>query len=197
MSKRKPVDGLAIGIGIGPAPLSIETVAISSLKAHPANPRKHPDRSIEAVARSIEAFGWTNPVLVSADGLILAGHTRIKAAQSRGMTEVPIIRLPLSGAAADAYLVADNQTATLSEWDMPKLTDILSELDAHGFDATLTGFDEDELAKLLTADPGEADIGQLGDVDFQVVVSCPGEHAQASLCTELEARGLKCRLLTL
>lgn len=128
---------------------SVEMMPLASLKPHPNNPRQHPDRSIDAVKRSIEAFGFTNPVLVSADGYVLAGHTRIKAAERAGLREVPVIRLSLSGPDADAYLIADNQTATLSEWDMPKLADLLSELDGNGFDATLTGFDTDELEKIL------------------------------------------------
>ena len=61
--------------------LEIKEKPIGSLKLHPKNPRIHPDRAINAISRSIEEFGWTNPVLVSEDGYILAGHARVKAAQ--------------------------------------------------------------------------------------------------------------------
>ena len=59
--------------------VQVKTVKISELRPHPKNPRVHPDSAIEKLERSIKEFGWTNPILVSADGYILAGHARLKA----------------------------------------------------------------------------------------------------------------------
>jgi ParB-like chromosome segregation protein Spo0J len=61
--------------------VQVKTVKISELRPHPKNPRVHPDSAIEKLERSIKEFGWTNPILVSADGYILAGHARLKAAE--------------------------------------------------------------------------------------------------------------------
>ena len=123
---------------------------ISELKPHPKNPRVHPDSAIEKLERSIKEFGWTNPILVSADGYILAGHARLKAAEKAGISEVPVIYLPLEGAKAEAYLIADNRLQDETDWDMPKLKDLLQELDTGEFDLELTGFDMGEIEDLMT-----------------------------------------------
>ena len=109
--------------------MNLKTVKIAELKPHPKNPRQHPDSAIAKLTRSIQEFGWTNPVLVSKDGFVLAGHARLKAAENAGITEVPVIQLDLEGAKADAYLIADNKTQDLTDWDLPLLKDLLQELD--------------------------------------------------------------------
>jgi len=118
---------------------------------HPRNPRQHPEKAIEKLTRSLREFGWTNPVLLSADGFVLAGHARLKAAEKAGITEVPVIRLPLSGAKADAYLIADNRLQQETDWDIPGLKDLLQELDTSEFDLRLTGFDLHEVEQMMTA----------------------------------------------
>jgi DNA modification methylase len=130
--------------------MEIKTVKINELKPHPKNPRVHPDSAIDKLVRSIKEFGWTNPILVSADGYILAGHARIKAAEKAGISEVPVIYLPLEGAKAEAYLIADNRLQDETDWDLPKLKDLLQELDTGEFDLELTGFDMGEIEDLMT-----------------------------------------------
>lgn len=129
--------------------IQIETVKISDIKPHPKNPRIHPDSALEKLSKSIKEFGWTNPVLLSSDGFILAGHARVKAAEKLGFTEVPAVRLPFAGAKADAYLIADNKLQEETGWDMPLLRDLIGELDTGLFDLELTGFNLDDLAGLL------------------------------------------------
>jgi ParB-like chromosome segregation protein Spo0J len=130
--------------------MEIKTVKISELRPHPKNPRVHPDSAIEKLERSIKEYGWTNPVLVSADGYVLAGHARLKAAEKAGISEVPVIYLPLEGAKAEAYLIADNRLQDETDWDYEKLKDLLQELDAGEFDLELTGFGMDEIEELMT-----------------------------------------------
>ena len=129
--------------------MEIKTVKINELKPHPKNPRVHPDSAIDKLVRSIKEYGWTNPVLVSADGYVLAGHARLKAAEKAGISEVPVIYLPLEGAKAEAYLIADNRLQDKTDWDYVKLKDILQELDTGEFDLELTGFDMDEIEDLI------------------------------------------------
>ncbi len=129
--------------------MEIKTVKINELKPHPKNPRVHPDSAIDKLVRSIKEYGWTNPILVSADGYILAGHARLKAAEKAGIEEVPVIYLPLEGAKAEAYLIADNRLQDETEWDYEKLKDLLQELDTGEFDIELTGFDMDEIEDLI------------------------------------------------
>jgi len=130
--------------------MEIEIAKISDLKPHPKNPRIHPDSALERLAISIKEFGWTNPILVSQEGYVLAGHARLKAAEQAGISEVPIIRLPLKGAKAEAYMIADNRTAELTEWSFPDLKNLLQELDTGAFDIEITGFDLKEIEDLVT-----------------------------------------------
>ena len=130
--------------------MEIKKVKISELRPHPKNPRVHPDSAIEKLERSIKEFGWTNPILVSADGYILAGHARLKAAEKAGIEEVPVIYLPLEGEKAEAYLVADNRLQDETDWDYEKLKNLLQELDSGKIDLELTGFDMDEIEDLMT-----------------------------------------------
>ncbi len=129
--------------------MKVEKVNVDDLKPHPKNPRVHPDSAIEKLERSIKEFGWTNPILVSADGYILAGHARVKAAEKAGISEVPVIYLPLEGAKAEAYLIADNRLQDETDWDYEKLKDLLQELDTGELDLELTGFDMDEIEELI------------------------------------------------
>lgn len=131
--------------------MELKTVKLTDLKPHPQNPRIHPDRAITKLTRSIEKFGWTAPILVSADGYILAGHARLKAAKEAGLGEVPVIELPLSGTMAMAYMIADNKLQEETDWDPTKLKDLLiDELDTGAFDIELTGFDLEEIEQLVT-----------------------------------------------
>jgi len=151
--------------------MQIENVKISSLKPHPKNPRSHPDEALKRLVKSIKEYGWTNPVLVSEDGYILAGHARVKAAGKAGITEVPIIRLPLKGDKALAYLVADNKLNEMTDWDLPKLSDLLLELDTGDIDIEITGFDNDELESLLV----DRDSGNEGLTDDDAVPEVPDD----------------------
>jgi len=128
----------------------IITKPLVDLKPHPKNPRRHPDSLIKKLVSSIETYGFTSPILCDADFRILAGHARCKAAEQMGLAEAPVIVLPLSGAAADAYVIVDNKLNELSEWDEDILSGLISDIDAVGFDVELTGFDIDEIDALLS-----------------------------------------------
>lgn len=154
--------------------MEVKMTPINELKPHPKNPRIHPDSAIDKLERSIKEFGWTNPVLVSADGYVLAGHARIKAAKQAGLTEVPVIHLPLEGVKAEAYLIADNKLQEETSWDNRTLKDLLGEMDTGEFDPTLTGFDLDEIEDLMTQSYGPAEIDDLlQELDLEQAVDKP------------------------
>ena len=153
--------------------MQVKTVKISELKPHPKNPRVHPDCAIEKLERSIKEFGWTNPILVSTDGYILAGHARLKAAEKAGIEEVPVIYLPFEGAKAEAYLIADNRLQDETDWDLPKLKDLLQELDTGEFDLELTGFDEREIERLML---------QFAPIDIDDADDDGGQNKQLHIC---------------
>ena len=113
------------------------------------NPRKHPDDAVKKLVASIEHFGWTNPILLDQEGRVLAGHARLKAAGKVGLKQVPVIRLPLSGQDAELYVIADNKTAELTEWDWSKLGDLFATLDTGELNLELSGFDMGEIEGLM------------------------------------------------
>jgi DNA modification methylase len=130
--------------------MQIEQVGIESLIPYARNSRTHSDEQVAQVAASIREFGFTNPVLISSDNDIIAGHGRVLAARKLGMVEVPCIRLGhLTEAQRRAYVIADNKLALNSGWDEEMLKVELRGLEEEEFDLGLTGFSEEELAALL------------------------------------------------
>ena len=136
---------------------------ISELKLDPKNPRAHSPRQVRQIARSIESFGFNVPVLIDANGKVIAGHGRILACQLLGHTEVPTISLEhLSEAQAKAFMIADNRLTENSTWDDRLLAEQLKELSELELDFSLeaTGFEVGEIdlrIEGLTADPEDAD----------------------------------------
>lgn len=121
--------------------MKIKHMKADILKPHPKNPRIHPDSAIDKLERSIKEFGWTNPILISADGFVLAGHARLKAAKQAGLEEVPVVELPLEGQKAEAYMIADNRLQEEASWDYEMLANNLNDINAKGLDVQITGFD--------------------------------------------------------
>ncbi len=116
---------------------------VTTLIPYVGNARSHSDEQIAAIARSIEAFDFTNPVLIDRSGGIIAGHGRVLAAQRLGMASVPTIRLDhMSEAQKQAYIIADNRLAELAGWDRELLAIELGELARMEveIDVTQTGF---------------------------------------------------------
>lgn len=131
--------------------LTIEYVSPAKLKPAEYNPRKIEPGALKALARGIEQFGLVDPLIVRrSDNLVIGGHQRLKVAQKQGMKEVPVVYLDVDDQQAAALNVLLNNPKAQGDWDMPKLADILSDLDANGFDATLTGFDDKEIERFLT-----------------------------------------------
>ncbi len=129
--------------------MKIEIRKLSDIKPYPGNPRRN-DAAVDAVAASIKEFGFRQSIVVDADGEIVAGHTRYKAAQKLGLQNVPVhVATDMTPEQIKAYRIADNQTANLATWDSDFLTRELSELQEKGINVELLGFSEDELAKLL------------------------------------------------
>jgi hypothetical protein len=132
---------------------------VGDLIPDPRNARTHPKRQIEQLRASIEAFGFTNPVLADPDGRIIAGHGRLQAAKAIGLAEVPTIILSgLSEAQKRALRIADNKIALNAGWDLEILQKELGELASIDvdIDPTLTGFSTGEIDVILSAsDPDD------------------------------------------
>ena len=139
--------------------LHVQIWPIDRLLPYMRNSRTHTDEQVAQVAASIREFGWTNPILVAADGTIIAGHARLAAARKLRMTEVPVIVLDhLSDAQRRALVLADNRLALDAGWDEAMLRVELASLQEDGFDLEVVGFTDAELETLLR-DPEETNAG--------------------------------------
>jgi len=130
--------------------LVVERRPIDRLIPYIRNARTHTEEQVAQVAASIVEFGWTNPILVGADGVIIAGHARLLAARKLGMTEVPVIVLDhLSETQRRALVLADNRLALSAGWDEEMLRVELAALGEDGFKLDLVGFTDEEIESLL------------------------------------------------
>src|SRR6266511_1512382 len=131
---------------------------VERLIPYARNARTHSAEQVAQVAASIAEFGWTNPILAGADGIVIAGHARLLAARKLGMTEVPVIVLDhLTESQRRALVLADNRLALNAGWDEEMLRVEIAALDEGGFNLEVVGFTDEELQDLL-ADP-EAEPG--------------------------------------
>lgn len=160
----------------GRGPISVEYRKTLDLQPYPNNQRQHSPAQIDAIARSIEAVGFTKPVIIDERDEILAGHGAWMAAQQLGLPEIPTIkRSGLTAGQKKAYRIADNRLAETSTWDDKALAAEFAELTRMGFDMSLTGFNQTDIEFLLQpppTDPGEPEtpaiqkrvVSKLGDL---------------------------------
>lgn len=125
--------------------MEITNLNVAFLKEYDRNPRRN-DQAVDAVAASIREFGFKVPIIVDRDGVIVAGHTRLKAAKKLGMETVPcIIADDLTDEQIRAFRLADNRTAELAEWDPDLLLQELAEIQ---IDMAMFGFTDDEIPEI-------------------------------------------------
>jgi DNA modification methylase len=143
----------------------IEHLDPASLRPWAKNARTHSKKQLRQIAKSIETFGFTNPVLIDQQGTILAGHGRVEAAKSLGMATVPCLRIEhMTEAEKRAYVIADNKLALNAGWDEELLAQELQGLMASeglGFDIGVIGFEVAEIDNLVEnlapEEPGNPD----------------------------------------
>jgi len=142
--------------------MEIETVKVGSLTIDPNNARRHSQRNIDAIAKSLQRFGQRRPLVVWRDQVI-AGNGTLQAAIGIGWQVVDITRCPddWTKDEAQAYAIADNRIGELAEWDNETLLGILGELDDDLIAAT--GFDDPELEDINAAFGDPPDLDSLGE----------------------------------
>jgi DNA modification methylase len=137
---------------IGDSCMQIELRTLDQIRPYEKNPR-HNDDAVDAVAASLQEFGFRQPIVMDKEGVIVVGHTRYLAAKKLGLERVPVhVATDLSPAQAKAYRIADNQTATIAEWNMDLLPLELLGLKEMDFDLNLLGFGEEELHQILSGE---------------------------------------------
>jgi ParB-like chromosome segregation protein Spo0J len=169
---------------------------IGSIRPHPRNPRKN-DAAVGTVAGLIQRFGFAAPIVCQASTrTILAGHTRLKAALSLGLQEVPVRFIDVDDDSALAYMLADNKSSELAEWDDEQVAAILSELDGADVDVAGLGWSDEEISDILEGSGSEPAEEDKVPTIWQVLVECSDEAGQARVLDLLMAEGLTCRALT-
>lgn len=147
--------------------MQVEYRKPETLNPAPYNPRKMDDEAFARLKRGIKDFGMVDPIIARrSDGLVVGGHQRLRAAQELGWSVVPVVLLDdLDDQRAAALNVLLNNPNAQGEWDMAKLSELLSTLDSEGFDATMAGFSDGELEEILSWNPGDALQGSHSTVD--------------------------------
>lgn len=121
--------------------MNVKEISIADLKPYENNPRKN-DSAVDAVAKSIEQFGFKVPIVIDSENVIVCGHTRLKAAQMLGLEKIPcVIADDLTPEQAKAFRLVDNKTAEFATWDFEKLDEELAALTEINFDVSDFGFD--------------------------------------------------------
>ena len=138
--------------------MNIENIPISEIKPYLNNPRKN-DKGVDIVAQSIKQYGFRNPIILDKNNVIIAGHTRLKAAIQLGLNEVPVIWADdLTDEQVKGLRIMDNKSTEYADWDFYKLKLEFTELNKLDFDLSLTGFSEVELNKILPSSELEEDL---------------------------------------
>ena len=179
-------------------PDTVERWPLARLIPHARNARTHSEAQVAQIAGSIAEFGFVNPVLVGADGVIVAGHGRVMAARKLGLTEAPVIVLAhLTPTQRRALMIADNQIASQAGWNDEMLAAELAALKDEDFDLDLLGFDDADLDRLLAGvieegeDPDEAPEPPTDPISRPGDISICGEHrvlcGDATVLSDVEA----------
>lgn len=161
--------------------LSIAYTPIERLHPYDKNARTHTKHQLRQIAESIRVFGFTNPILIDKENTIIAGHGRVEAAKTLGMSQVPTIRLEnLNEDQIRAYIIADNKLAENAGWDTSILAIELQHLltlDCADFDVTITGFEVPEIDIILEdAQESSAALEAIPEPDLnQPAVTQPGD----------------------
>ena len=157
--------------------MNILQLPLAEIHPYKNNPRKN-DKAVDAVAASIQQYGFLVPLVISADHEIIAGHTRFKAAKKLGLASVPcVIADELTPEQVKAFRLVDNKVGELAEWDVDmlplELADIAADLSVFGFES----ISEDEFGEEFTLDSGEKKPFQqisltLHDEQAKLILAC-------------------------
>ena len=129
---------------------SIKKVSTSELKPYKMNSRVHSEQQIAQLCKSIESFGFTQPILADENNVVLAGHGRLMAAQKLGLQSVPVIVLDgLTEAQKKAYIIADNKIGDNSTWNNEILRTEIEDIAGFNFEIDILAFSEKEMTKLF------------------------------------------------
>lgn len=178
--------------------LKIKYVPTKHLEPYSGNSRTHSTDQIDQIVRSINEFGFTNPILLGDGNEVVAGHGRLQAALRLNLDFVPTITLEgLTKAQRKAYVIADNQLALNAGWDFDALRIEIEDLDSLDFNLGLLGFGEQELERILGIEeiPDADEFTGDSENKWQLLIEYNNENELATAYDEVTNRGLKCKII--
>jgi DNA modification methylase len=157
--------------------MNIENLRIADLTPDPQNARQHDDKNLKAIEGSLKEFGQRKPIVITEDGVIVAGNGTVEAAKRLGWTHIDVVKVPNDWTPdkIKAFAIADNRTAELANWNQEVLTSQLLELEAEGWELAEFGFEalelpdedkpvvEDEVPESAPSRVALGDLWQLGN----------------------------------
>jgi ParB-like chromosome segregation protein Spo0J len=178
----------------------IKAAQVADLIPYARNSRTHSEEQITQIAASIKEFGFLNPVIIDGENGIIAGHGRVMAAKKLGMIEVPAVEAShLTDAQRRAYIIADNKLALNAGWDYEILRVEFEELSETNFNLDLTGFDNQELLKILDENLSfdDEEKKQISDAEdkFQLLVEYQNENELQKAFDQAKEKGLQCKII--
>ena len=178
--------------------MQVVAKSIDEIKPYENNPRNNDD-AVDATANSIKQFGWQQPIVVDNDGVIVAGHTRYKAAKKLGLKHVPVVQAvhddgtSLTDEEIKSYRLADNKSGELATWDDELLEDELVGID--DIDMADFGFDDYDKEANDEADVDSIDLSDNVEEKFELKVECQDEKSLEDLYDRLQKEGYTCNIL--
>jgi ParB-like chromosome segregation protein Spo0J len=187
---------------------AVQVVPITSLTPDGANVRRRNERAKRSLTASLKQFGPARSIVLDGQDIVRAGNGTLEAAEAAGVKEVlkvrpgpgqlvAVVRDDWSPTEAVGYGIADNQLATLAEWNEEGLADQLEALQSDGFDLDAIGFTEEEVADLIGGDEPDADPDkgqeEILPESWMIVVECETEQEQVALLERFQQEGLSCR----
>ena len=135
--------------------MNITEVDINSIFPYDKNPRKISENAIQFVKKSIENFGWQQPIVVDKNNIIIVGHTRFEVAKQLNRKTVPIVKANLTEKEAKAYRIADNKVNEFTDWNNDLLNNELLDLENMDINFSDIGFNENEVKEIFDIEPPE------------------------------------------
>lgn len=172
------------------------TARLSELTEDPANVRKHGKKNLATIRSSLKRFGQVEPLVVQKDsGRVIGGNGRLSVMREIGWEECQVAEVAIDDTQAAALAIALNRSGELAEWDEEGLARMLQTLSDAGESDGL-GFDASDLRSMISGMEEKAkDLGDVGSMQFRLLVEGLDEQSQADLLERLEGEGFKCRAL--
>jgi len=175
--------------------LKTEVINIDDLQLDPNNARKHSQKNLDAIAKSLQTFGQRKPVVITNENVVVAGNGTLEAAKQIGWKGLAVVRVPddWDSDTIKAYALADNRSAELASWDTDILLTQLRELKLEDWNVGDFGFKDFDLKTREEIDTGMKEIAER----YEVVIECEDENEQTALLLRLSQEGLRVRAIVI